>query len=1079
MRRETDVHASLQQDKAAEVEKIRTQRTAAVKRLEAKRAAEEAAEAAAAAAAEEPQRSDMWTNRRNGAALLTAAARRKLVHSHFTRPDGVWETERTRRRAAGTLVAAARRSERQRLQALQSAAAKRIFRCVQRVALSRRHKAHCRAVACLEAALQRKQASDVLEQMRYMARALGSTLLASALHRFARRSAFETLALRSRACRTVLGPRLGAAVQRVKLEALVAARQCLVSATQRALQQLSAGHRAMCEQLQAQRVLRDVAARQAAERRLQQRRAAADEVARLIGAAQARRRWQAQRHAAAQLQACMRCRLDADKASFQMGEAAMERCSLRERRRKKAQAVPSWKQPEVVSAQDAPHSSTCHVSFIWLPCFAADHVDDASAGDAGDMASSGGTAWSSRGTSQAEFRVPPHATESDAAAAEEEEEEEEEYEQEMKLCMGASIKIARPLSSHVRQCAPGAADASARPGSVRASRASGRPRTGAPPADTLARPMTSGGSRNADTSADAEQIVKRWAASAENISLIDDDDLAAAAVRNIIINQGTWVSEGMKCWLAHCIARRSARSSADSSRAAPRVPPAAAAPGGADAAKADAANKDALRKAIGHLWPFIDEEPQSRRAGTAHANGWPHGAGGGQAVEEEPANSISVRQRVCSQLHVAYLCASVGDYAKALKLSTAARKALAPVAAYHQQLKADAARGKSEPASLPPWPSLLSCGWHGKRAQHPSPEQHAAAAKGTSGSDGEEDEEDEGLGGYVDCCPSLVLAVAQINCAASLLHMGAADQALQMALAAHATFDKAAPLVGRGRSSGVAWEAQALVGAGIQQVLAAAQAANGVEVKASEHARTDVLELTHDSDDEVPIACATTMGTALFAKQPANPHAMVDDDFETASPFSGLTPQRRMGGVFSTQPLGRLGAFAGDSSGAGLLTGSARLSSSEVAEQVASLLDQTGAADVGPPPPSVAPRTGGSSAAAAHRPGSSSRGGAVVAGGARVPAGTPAAKAASTSSASSASSAAAAQLIGSASSPLSDMNGGAGRARFGQNGATWRMTHGTRPISASRQKTLGFTPDVGRHAPLLAPKGVQDADDAY
>jgi hypothetical protein len=931
--------------------------------------------------------------------------------------------------------------------------------------------------------VQRKQACAVLEQLRYMALACSTTLLASALQRLVRSTAFAALLVRARTCRTALSPRLGAAVQRGKYVRLVAARQCLMAATRSALLQRSSGHRIMCQQLKAHRVLRNAAARLAAACRLQQQRAAAAEVARTLCAAQARHHWQAQRAAAALLQACVRCRRDADKASFQMGEAAMERCSLLTRRRKKAQAVPSWKKPEVVSAHDQAQVSMCAVSFIWLPCFAADHVDGPSTGEAWDRASSGGTAWSSRGTCQAESRVrsttstPPLAAEADAVAAardDEEEEEEEEYEQDFKLCMGTSIKLARPLSSHVRApVGAGAANASAQADSARASssRASSRPRTGAPPAVALARPMTSGGSRNADTSADAEQIVKRWSASAGSIALIDDDDLAAAAVSNIIMNQGSWVSEGMKCWLAHCIARRGARRSTDGSQGDKVLglgTSATAALGGA----ADAANRDAVRKAIDYLWPFIDEEPQNRRGGSTHTTGgWSHVAGGEEAVEEEPASSISVRQRVCSQLHVAYLCARVGDYAKALKLSTAARKALAPVAAFHQQHKAGAAKG--EPACLPPWPSLLSCVWHGKREQHAAHSaQHAASTKRTNGSDSDEDEEDEGLGGYVDCCPWLVLAVAQINCAASLLHMGAADQALQMALAAHATFDKAGPLVGRGKSSGLAWEAQSQVSTGIQEVLAAAQASNGVEVTAADNARTDVLQLTHDSDDDVPIACATTMGTALFAntaKTQASRHAMEDDDLETASPFTGLTPSRRTAGVFSTQPIGRLGAFAGDASSAGLLKGSARLSSSEVAEQVARLLNETGAADVGPAPRSVLPRPG-SSTAAPHRPGNSAPG--------TLASGTASAKA------SSAASASAAQLIGSASSPLSDINGAAGRSRFGPNGATWRMTHGTRPISASRQKPLGFTPDVGRHAPIfdtiLVPKAsLDDADDAY
>ena len=127
--------------------------------------------------------------------------------------------------------------------------------------------------------------------------------------------------------------------------------------------------------------------------------------------------------------------------------------------------------------------------------------------------------------------------------------------------------------------------------------------------------------------------------------------------------------------------------------------------------------------------------------------------------------------------------------------------------------------------------------------------------------------------------------------------------------------------------------------------------------------------------------------------------------------------------------------------------GSARRSSSEVAQEVARLLDHTGAGDVGPAPPSV---ERSSASARARRHDSTARAGGVK-----------------SAASDKASSAAAAQLIGSASSPLADMNGGGGRARFGHNGATWRLTHGTRPISASRHKAMGFNPEVGRHAPLL------------
>ena len=605
-------------------------------------------------------------------------------------------------------------------------------------------------------------------------------------------------------------------------------------------------------------------------------------------------------------------------------------------------------------------------------------------------------------------------------------------------------------------------------------------------AGVLVRPMTSGGSRNADTTADAEQIVKRWAAAASSIALIDDDDLASAAIANIILNQGSWVSEGMKCWLAHCIARRGARRSAAGAHEETLWSRSASASGNVD-------TKLLMQRAMGQLLPFIDEDMRGRRCKTTHTtNGWSHLTSSrcDEALELEAATSISVRQRVCSLLHVGYLCARMGDYGKALKLCTAARKALAPVAAFLQECRQEGASNGEE--HLPPWPSLLSCVWHSDAQETGAIEERSSQRLSDSDSENDADE-GAALGGYVDCCPTLVLAVAHINCAACLLRMGAPDQALHMAQTAQATFGKAGPLLGRGQSSGVAWQAHSHVHKGIQLVIRAAQLANGIEVAAAEQdERSDVLQLTHDSDDEMPVSCATSMGTALFAKQRPNHLALAtevsDDASRAGRRFGGMSAQHRQIGSFSTQPLGRLGSFGAETNGAGLLMGSARLSSCEVAQQVASLLED--AADLGAAPPSAHSSAHCSSQSSAARhgavpgvraPSAASAGAGAVATAASAAAAHVIAGAAASSSSSSSSSSPL------PSSPLSDINGAAARGRFGQHGARWRLTHGTRPISASRHKAMGFTPDIGRHAPLLSPShllarpgaAAETADDTY
>lgn len=73
-----------------------------------------------------------------------------------------------------------------------------------------------------------------------------------------------------------------------------------------------------------------------------------------------------------------------------------------------------------------------------------------------------------------------------------------------------------------------------------------------------ARPRTAGGSRYADEDATCTEVGGRWVAAAESIEIFSDHSLAQAAVDNIVNKGGRWVSEGFKCWMEDCVARRAA-----------------------------------------------------------------------------------------------------------------------------------------------------------------------------------------------------------------------------------------------------------------------------------------------------------------------------------------------------------------------------------------------------------------------------------------------------------------------------------------------------------------------------------------
>ena len=78
---------------------------------------------------------------------------------------------------------------------------------------------------------------------------------------------------------------------------------------------------------------------------------------------------------------------------------------------------------------------------------------------------------------------------------------------------------------------------------------------------------------------------------------------------------------------------------------------------------------------------------------------------------------------------------------------------------------------------------------------------------------------------------------AQANSAGCLLFMGAAAQALKMARHAVASLERSMPLTGRGKSTGMAWEAHGQVDQGLRAILHAAQVAHSPwALHASAHA---------------------------------------------------------------------------------------------------------------------------------------------------------------------------------------------------------------------------------------------------
>ena len=490
------------------MEDIRRRRAAALAQLEADHAAEESAAAAAAAAtaaATEAGRSEMWTSRRAGAAVLTSAVRRRLARADFSQPHGPWATWR----AIAILASAMRRA----VYRARHAQALEVVWAAETAAAEA-------AARVLSAALRRVMSSGVLAQRRRVWQAAGARFLGEVLRRSVCRRSYEQMAARARAAMAVLAPRFSATLRRNSHACSSMAQRRLAAAVCRAAWQRSPAHVALCLQRLGGHALGAAVGRAVAQTCWASRRVAATELLRVCGAAAGRQRWIRRTVGVMRLQACIRRNAQAAAAAVVWGQAVMERCCPRERRRALAQRMPRWQQKAAVTSKDVGEAGC--VELVWLPCFAADDVDGAGGGgECGRGKSSAGeraaAAPGTRPRMSPALALGSQGADGSVGA----ELIKNEYEEEVKLCLGSSIRMARPLSSAVVARPPSTAGAGV-----------GREGCG----DEVARPMTSGGSRNADVTADCEQIVKRWSAAASGLALIADEALATAAIKGCVVS---------------------------------------------------------------------------------------------------------------------------------------------------------------------------------------------------------------------------------------------------------------------------------------------------------------------------------------------------------------------------------------------------------------------------------------------------------------------------------------------------------------------------------------------------------------
>lgn len=474
---------------------------------------------------------------------------------------------------------------------------------------------------------------------------------------------------------------------------------------------------------------------------------------------------------------------------------------------------------------------------------------------------------------------------------------------------GVRVSIARPLSSKPRPAAAAAA-----------------------PADILGvgssscRPRTAGGSRDCDTGASVGDVVKRWCSAAENLEIFADHALAQAAVDNMIGRGDRWMSGGFKCWLEVCIARRGAVEG----------------------------EEEALKGSSNRL---------------------------ASMVESAAAGSVSMRQRVCAAMHLGYTQARLGDYSGALKSFTVAKNALSESRPALQRSSSSRAMATAGVRDVQVPPPLLSSsksfsGLHAGRAPADDFAEEGEEAwpcvlslvRPTVDGGGEDD---GAWTGHAECGVFTLLAVAHCDSAVCLLNMGAENQALMQAEAAAKMLSLAAPISGKGSAAAVGWDAQSEIEGAVRRTLDASRRAvdgggEGCSQASSNRADADVLRLDEEEASGERKARAQIHNADAEGKEniqqadgkevPLSPAPPTEPSKGQPSPARSSASRRV--DAFATTSMGRLGAFglgsgilsaslapshASSLGGTGsIIMGGVRMSSGQVASDVASLLDNAG-----------------------------------------------------------------------------------------------------------------------------------------
>jgi hypothetical protein len=397
-------------------------------------------------------------------------------------------------------------------------------------------------------------------------------------------------------------------------------------------------------------------------------------------------------------------------------------------------------------------------------------------------------------------------------------------------------------------------------------------------------------------------------------------------VDNMIGRGDRWMSGGFKCWLEVCIARRGA----------------------------------------------VEVDDQALKGSSNRL---------ASMVESAAAGSVSMRQRVCAAMHLGYMQSRLGDHSGALKSFTLAKNALSEARPSLQKSSSWRSMASTGAREMQPLAITSSKSFSGSRAGRSTADECAEDAEEAwpcvlslmrPAADVGDGEDDESWTGHAECGVFTLLAVAHCDSAVCLLNMGAQNQALMQAEAAARMLSLASPISGKGSAAGVAWIAQTEIEGAVRRTLDASRmavqgggAADGQDPL--KRADADVLKLDddkasveskaraqmHDADAEEGKENIQQAGCKEVPKSPAPP---AEPSKGQPSPARASVSKRV--DAFATTSMGRLGAFglgsgilsaglapsqAPSPGGTGpIIMGGVRMSSGQVASDVASLLDNAG-----------------------------------------------------------------------------------------------------------------------------------------